>query len=263
MTRRAISFDCEGDELFGTLDLVEYGERGSGLLVVMGGSEVRAGAHRGMAELAARLAAAGYPVFRFDRRGVGDSEGADGGFRSSGPDIAAALAAFRRVAPQLRHVVGFGNCDAATALVLHRADVDALVLANPWVVEPHGDLPPPAAIRSRYAKRLRDPQAWLSLVRGGIDLRALGRGLASLRAKPGPASQSLSADFMTALEEHCVPTTLLLASGDATAIAFDAEWQGRALPGVEAVRVQSSSHSFADDTASQALLDTLVARLAT
>lgn len=259
MTRRVVTFACEGAQLFGSLD---EGDRHSGLLIVMGGSEIRSGAHRGMAELASKLAGLGYPVFRFDRRGVGDSEGDDAGFRSSGPDIAAAIAAFRGVAPQVRHIVGFGNCDAATALVLHRADVDALVLANPWVVEPQGDLPPPAAIKRRYAERLRDPQAWLALVKGRIDLRALGRGLASLRGAQGK-DDALSAMFMTGLEQHCVPTTVLLATGDATAIAFEAEWQGRELDGVDVVRVASSSHSFADDAASQALLDALLARLGT
>ena len=267
MTRTAVGFDCEGAQLFGTLDSAtgDAGAETSGLLIVTGGSEIRSGAHRGMAELADKLADAGHPVFRFDRRGVGDSEGDDRGFRSSGPDIAAALAAFRRVAPQVRHVVGFGNCDAATALVLHQAPVDALVLANPWVVEPpeglDHDLPPPAAIRDRYAKRLRDPQAWLSLVRGGIDLRKLARGLASLRAKPAQGSDTLSEAFLRGLEGHCVPTTILLATGDATAIAFDAEWAGRDLPGVEVVRVASSSHSFADDVAAAALLDALRERL--
>jgi pimeloyl-ACP methyl ester carboxylesterase len=91
----------------------------------------RTGATRG------RLARHGVPVFRFDRRGVGDSEGANGGFRSSRDDLAAALAAFRKAAPQVRRMVAFGNCDAAAALLLHHAGlgIDALVLANPWTID--------------------------------------------------------------------------------------------------------------------------------
>lgn len=258
MTRHAVSFDCGGAQLIGTLDA---GDADTGLLIVMGGSEVRAGAHRGMAELAATLAARGYPVFRFDRRGVGDSEGVDGGYRSSATDIVAALAAFHRVAPHVRRVVGFGNCDAATALVLHAADVDALVLANPWVVEASADMPPPAAVKAHYARRMRDPRAWLALAKGRIDLRALARGLRSLRAKPPAAATSLSAAFMTALEHRCVPTTLLLATGDATAIAFDAEWGARDLPGVDIVRVASSSHSFAESDDFDALVAVLCGAL--
>ncbi|WP_430634646.1 hypothetical protein [Sphingomonas hankookensis] len=139
--RRLVSFPCAGETLAGTLD----GAPGTtGLLIVSGGNELRIGAHRGMAMLAAAIAAAGHPVLRFDRRGIGDSTGSNGGFLSSGPDIAAAAAALRDHAGVTR-MVAFGNCDAATALALFHgpAGIDRLVLANPWIVEPSGDLPPP------------------------------------------------------------------------------------------------------------------------
>ncbi len=54
-------------------------------------------------------------MFRFDRRGIGDSTGENHGFESSADDIAAAAAAFRAESGVTR-IVGFGNCDAATAL---------------------------------------------------------------------------------------------------------------------------------------------------
>jgi alpha-beta hydrolase superfamily lysophospholipase len=91
--RRLIEFPCEGETLFGTLD---EAPGTTGLLIVSGGNEIRVGAHRGMALLAGRLAGAGHPVFRFDRRGIGDSTGENHGFESSADDIAAAAAAFRR-----------------------------------------------------------------------------------------------------------------------------------------------------------------------
>ena len=73
MIRRHVSFACEGDTLVGTLDGPAEGAAAStGLLLVTGGNETRAGAFSGQARLAVRLAAAGYPVWRFDRRGVGD-----------------------------------------------------------------------------------------------------------------------------------------------------------------------------------------------
>jgi pimeloyl-ACP methyl ester carboxylesterase len=96
--RHPLSFACEGATLAASLD---EAAGTTGLLIVSGGNEIRSGAHRGMATLAARIADTGHPVFRFDRRGVGDSEGANGGFESSGPDIAAAIAAFRDAAPQV------------------------------------------------------------------------------------------------------------------------------------------------------------------
>src|SRR5699024_10430262 len=149
MTRRHISFACEGSTLAGTLD---EGSSTAGLLIVSGGREVRSGAWNGQARLAARLAEAGHPTFRFDRRGVGDSEGPNGGFRTSGPDMAAALTAFRAECPHLTRVVAFGNCDAASALMIAGgAGCDALILSNPWTIEGtgegNGNPAPPAALR--------------------------------------------------------------------------------------------------------------------
>src|SRR6188768_4031138 len=101
MSREHLTFACAGDTLVGTLD---DAVGASGLLLVSGGNEIRAGAFSGQAELAARIAAAGFPVFRFDRRGVGDSTGENRGFRDSGEDIAAALTSFRHECPGLARV---------------------------------------------------------------------------------------------------------------------------------------------------------------
>ena len=140
MTRRHIAFTCEGCELFGTLDAAPGKV---GLLLVTGGNETRAGAFSGQAQFAARIAAAGYPVFRFDRRGVGDSEGINAGFRESLLDISSAIRCFQAQSPEIEAIVGFGNCDAASALMLARgADCDALVLANPWTIEQDDGTPP-------------------------------------------------------------------------------------------------------------------------
>ena len=170
--RRQLSFPCEGATLAATLD---DAPGTTGLLIVSGGNEIRCGAHRGMATLAQRIADAGHPVFRFDRRGIGDSDGANGGYEGSAPDIAAAITAFRRAAPQLTRIVAFGNCDAASALLLHQPlAVDALILANPWAYEDDGDepaLPPAAAIRARYLSRLTDPKSLLRLLKGEIDVK--------------------------------------------------------------------------------------------
>ncbi|MGB3805205.1 MAG: hydrolase 1, exosortase A system-associated [Sphingopyxis granuli] len=247
--RHQLSFACEGAALAATLD---DAPGTSGLLIVSGGNEIRSGAHRGMATLARRIAEAGYPVFRFDRRGIGDSEGENGGFESSAPDIAAAIAAFRTAAPQVARIVAFGNCDAASALLLHRPlPLDALILANPWTYEEEADgdgeaepaLPPAAAIRARYLSRLKDPKSLLKLVKGEVDLRKLARGLSALgRRKPETAPDSLAARLDKAMAELPCPATILLATGDRTAQAFAENCKPGALP-VE--RLDSASHSFA------------------
>ncbi len=94
--RRSLSFPCEGETLFATID---ESAGPVGLLIVTGGQQTRIGPHRMMAKLARDLAEAGHPVFRFDRRGVGDSSGNDPGYIGSAQDIAAAVDAFKAEQP--------------------------------------------------------------------------------------------------------------------------------------------------------------------
>lgn len=237
--RRLVTFSCSGETLAGTLDPAPGA---TGLLIVSGGNELRIGAHRGQALLAATIAAAGYPVLRFDRRGIGDSTGRNDGFRSSAPDIAAAAAALREHTGITR-MVAFGNCDAATALALFhgQAGIDRLVLANPWIVEPSGDLPPPAAIRATYAARLSSPAEWRRLLTGGVNFRRLAQGLAAL-AKRRPPQTELVRAFTTALSSG-TPTEILLATRDHTAVAFLDAWHLRDLTPLH--HRDSDSHSFA------------------
>lgn len=254
--RRVIAFPCEGETLVGSLD--EAAGR-TGLLIVSGGNEIRCGAHRGMAQLAAALAERGVPVFRFDRRGVGDSTGENGGFASSGPDIMAAASAFRAAMPSVERVAGFGNCDAATALLLHGGDaIDRLILANPWVVEQADDLPPAAAIRARYASRLRDPAAWAKMFTGQVNIGNIVSGLTKIaltRAELSP----LEARVFPALAAH-PDAKIILAAGDATAIAF-ADAARRAGHDPRALVIDTASHSFAGPAEQAALLGAIVAML--
>ena len=161
--RRFLSFDCAGDTLAATLD---EANGATGLLIVSGGNEIRAGGHANQSRLAAWAAAQGYPAFRYDRPGIGDSAGENRGFLHGGEAIRSAIAAFRRECPQLTHLVGFGNCDAATSLLFTDTELDALVIANPWLIEPSSDPPPgedahsmpsSAAIRARYIVAAEKP----------------------------------------------------------------------------------------------------------
>lgn len=261
--RRLLSFACAGDTLAATLDEAAGAAATSGLLIVTGGTQVRVGAHLGQARLARAAAAAGFAAFRFDRRGIGDSEGEDPGFRGSGADIAAAAAAFRAAAPGLRRIVGYGLCDAAAALALHgrAAGLDALLLANPWVVEPRDGLPPPAAIRRHYLARLTSVAGWRRLLTGAIDLRKAARGL---RAAAAPRDATLSDAIGEAIARAGIPVRFLLAEGDATAIAFAAELRGPAFATARAQpceRLATASHSFAGEEPGRWLADRVIAAL--
>ena len=70
--REPLSFVCDGESLSAMYD---SGDHPIGLLILSGGNEIKIGAHRGMAKLARDVSANGYSAFRFDRRGIGDSEG--------------------------------------------------------------------------------------------------------------------------------------------------------------------------------------------
>ncbi len=238
--RALIAFACEGESLAATLD---EADGSTGLLIVSGGNEIRSGAHRGMAMLAHRLATAGTPVFRYDRRGVGDSTGDNNGFLSAEPDLIAAAAAFRRAAPKVTRLVGFGNCDAASTLALfgRSAGIDRIIVANPWVVQPIDDLPPAAAIRARYHSALRDPVTWRRALKGQVSFAKLLRGLKRIVAAKTEERASLATNVLTALDAWHDDAAIVLATGDATAIAFAAQYRG----GAKVKRFDTASHSFA------------------
>ncbi|MBB5717190.1 exosortase A-associated hydrolase 1 [Stakelama sediminis] len=263
--RRLIEFPCAGETLMGSLDKAD-GK--TGLLIVSGGNELRMGAHRGMALLAQAVANAGYPVFRFDARGIGDSTGENHGFEARGPDIAAAAATFRAAAPHMTRLVAFGNCDAASALLLHPVEpaFDALLLANPWVVEQDGDdpLPPASAIRARYAAKLKDPREWLRLLRGGVNIKKLVSGLRKASSKQNEVVGGLAGRVVEAIGQQPERIRLLLAEQDNTAIAFTDTWKRAPEPLHTAVplhRCPTASHSFAREADKNWLTEQVLAAL--
>lgn len=221
MSRRHLTFDCEGARLVATID---EGTANTGLLLVSGGNEIRSGAWNGQAQFAARIAAEGYPVLRFDRRGVGDSEGANFEYRSSSPDIAAALSAFRAECPDMDRVIGFGNCDAASALMLAcGAGLNGLALSNPWTIEDGDADPAPEAVRDHYRRRLADPAAIKRLLTGKVSLAGL---ISSLKdaLKPAPPPSTLATEIRAGIENFDGPLFLLVADRDRTGQAFLASW---------------------------------------
>jgi exosortase A-associated hydrolase 1 len=253
--RRNLTFACEGETLVGTLDEAP-GQ--AGLLLVSGGNEIRAGAFAGQAQLAARIAAAGFPVFRYDRRGIGDSTGEKRGFRDSGPDIAAAVAAFKAERPDLARIVGFGNCDAASALMLNAgAGCDALVLANPWTIEHDDGAPPPAAIRARYAEKLRNPKELVRLATGKVSLRKLAGGLGKALRPTAPPT-TLAQELQAGLERFAGPVSLLIAERDRTGQAFLAAWNAS---DERLERCPGASHAFVEPASRNWLFERLSAAL--
>lgn len=248
-------FPCEGNFLAGTL---HPADGRTAVLMVSGGRQTRHGSHRGFVTLAEGLAKAGYPVLRFDRRGVGDSDGDDPGFRASGPDIAAARTALLDACPHVRSVIGWGLCDGATALALHPENFDGLILANPWTQDAEvGDiLPQPAAIKANYAEKLVSPSAWRRLLSGAVNLKALVNGLAKL-VEPQRMTKT-GAAVLDGLRRYPGKTLVLLAERDGTAQAFAAILKSSARSHTdrefEVETIAGATHTFPGESAETGMI---------
>jgi exosortase A-associated hydrolase 1/exosortase A-associated hydrolase 2 len=173
-------FACGDDVLAGILHRAAVAprrERGV-VIVVAGGPQYRAGAHRQFVSLARKLASRGYPVLRFDLRGMGDSSGVHRGFQQSGPDIQAAVDALLAREPGLREVVLFGECESASGILFYGwrdPRVAGLALVNPWVRTEEGQAQ--VIVKHYYLDRLRSREFWDKLRSGKFNAR---ESLASL-----------------------------------------------------------------------------------
>jgi uncharacterized protein len=160
-------FECRGQRLLG---IVHHAAQSSdvGVLIVVGGPQYRVGSHRQFVVTARSLAAAGYPVLRFDYRGMGDSEGEPRSFESISEDIRAAIDYFVKT-QQVSSVVLFGLCDAASANLMYCADdqrVRGMILVNPWVRTLEGEAR--SYVRHYYLQRLLSRGFWRNLLSGGF-----------------------------------------------------------------------------------------------
>jgi uncharacterized protein len=266
---RALVFACEGEHLLGVL----HPAAGTlGVVVVVGGPQVRSGSHRQFVQLARALAADGHPVLRFDVRGMGDSSGAQRSFENISPDIGAAIGALMAAQPQLRGVALWGLCDGASAalLYLHEqpdARVQGLCLLNPWARSEATQAQ--VQVRHYYTRRLLQPSFWRKLLGGGVGVQALRGLLGSMRTLLGVRSAAQTGAPAAAL--HYVgrmaagwrafpgPVLLQLSADDFTAREFEATlkthaaWKGAAARAN--LRVQAlagADHTLSQPSARQA-----------
>ena len=169
---RPLRFQCQDSTLLGILSMPEVsGNRG--ILIVVGGPQYRAGSHRQFTLLARQFASNGIPVLRFDYRGMGDSEGDAREFTSVDNDIRAAVDCFYQQIPELREVVLWGLCDAASAAIFYAPQdsrITGLVLLNPWVRTDQGAAK--AYLKHYYLERLFDRQLWHKIFTGKFALFA-------------------------------------------------------------------------------------------
>jgi exosortase A-associated hydrolase 1 len=264
MRERAVVFDCAGEALVGVIAQPDA-PRATGVVLVVGGPQVRAGSHRHYVLLARRLARAGHAVLRFDVRGMGDSGGAPRDFLSLDDDIAAAISALLQHMPAVSDVVLWGLCDAASAALLYTsrsrdARVRGLCLVNPWVRSPATQAR--TRVRHYYAQRLVQREFWAKLLRGQVSPGALTELARDVRSAGGPDLPAASYQTRMAAAWHAFagPLLLLLSEHDLTAREFadhagrDPAWRGALeRPRLTRCDIAQADHTFSGAAAREAV----------
>lgn len=231
-SERALAFECCGEPLYGIASVPpEPAQRG--VLIVVGGPQYRVGSHRQFALLARSLAARGIAAMRFDYRGMGDSHGAARTFEDVQQDLRAAVDQFTSTVPQVREVVIWGLCDAASAALFYAADdarVTGLVLLNPWVrtVDGHAK----ATIKHYYRDRLFSAGLWKKIFSGRFDYAAAagsfvrlvraasGAGRAPAAPGAAPSEAPLPERMLAGWSRFQGKVLLILSGADLTAKEF-------------------------------------------
>ena len=225
-----LNFDCEGTQLFGVVSLPNSAKQ-TGVVIIVGGPQYRAGSHRQFVLLARSLAAQGYPVLRFDYRGMGDSPGELGHFERVEADVGAAVTALTQAAPSVSRVVLWGLCDGASAALLYvqktaDARIAGLLLLNPWIRTAASQAK--TQVRHYYLDRLKQRAFWVKLFSGKVAMGALKGFFGSVKAasRTTPALASDIATYPTRMAEgwrHFQGQGLLvLSEHDYTAREFEA-----------------------------------------
>ena len=183
-TEEACRFGPDG-RLFGILTRPARDAGKPAVVVFNAGSVHRVGPNRITLDIVRALAARGYPSFRFDLEGLGDSPG---GERENHPyphtatrDAHEAIR-YLRLAHGLRRFVALGLCSGAytafrMALEGTGRGVESLVMINPltWRYQEGMSLATVSRVMDQqaYQRSMRDARRWLKLLRGQVDVRRL------------------------------------------------------------------------------------------
>ena len=252
-------FPCEGESLVGIL-AKPCTPSDTGVVIIVGGPQYRAGSHRQFVLLSRALAAAGYSVLRFDYRGMGDSSGAQRDFESASRDVGAAIDQLQQRVPTVQRIVLWGLCDGASAALLYCHEtqdprVKGMCLLNPWV-RSEASLAK-TQVKHYYTQRLRQKEFWVKLLSGKVAKGALSGFAAKLRQSSGDAKQpqnelgTFQQRMAKAWHGFGGHILLVLSGDDYTAKEFvehaqsDAAWKGyQSHPKLTSNTIAGVDHTF-------------------
>lgn len=262
-------FDCEGSRLIGIIAQPDHPDE-TGVVIVVGGPQYRAGSHRQFTLLARQLAAQGIASLRFDYRGMGDSEGDIRYFEDIDADIRAAIEHLMSQVPHLKQVSLWGLCDAASA-ALYYAHTDprvaGLILLNPWA---HSETASARAkIKHYYWDRLTSAAFWIKLFTGKMKLgSSLSDFAGSARQASATGKQTEMAPvidlryggpgyidrMLAGWKQFSGKIELILSGNDLTAQAFeellriDRQWHKACSdPRVTIKKLPAATHTFSSE----------------
>lgn len=262
-------FGCLDTTLAGVLHRGAAGAQTGVVIVVAGGPQYRAGAHRQFVLLARMFAEHGYPVLRFDLRGMGDSTGSYLGYHHSRPDIRAAVDALQRQVPSVQRVMLFGECESASGILFYAYQdqrVHKVALANPWVRTDEGRAE--VILKHYYRDRLLSRRFWADMLRGRLRVGRAGlsfvrllatylKGRKALRAGADIGAQDtldslpLVAKTAEGLRRFQGQALLLMSGHDYIAREFDEVTRGSQAwaglldgPRVQRVDIDGADHTF-------------------
>lgn len=274
-----LTFECRGESLMGLLHAPDEAAGNAaelGIVVVVGGPQYRVGSHRQFVLLARDLCNAGYPVLRFDYRGMGDSGGdypgeADYvGLGTIDDDIRAAIDTLVERHRGVRRVALWGLCDAASAIAFYASRdprVAGIALLNPWVRTEAGLAQ--THLRHHYGRRALSAEFWRRVRRGEVDLVRSSREFAAttwtwlrqaaarfIAGGPTEAFEDapdlpLPERVLRALRRYRGRVLVILSGQDVTGSEFDrmvlarpamAEWARR--PEVAVERMDAANHTY-------------------
>ena len=233
-----------------------------GVLIIVGGPQYRVGSHRQFVKLSRALSQHNIASMRLDSSGMGDSSGAKAAFYQQTADINAAIDAFFQANSNIRQLVLWGLCDAASAILIKLNQQDAriagVVLLNPWVRQQHSHAE--VMLKHYYLKRLFSRQFWQKLLGGGVALRQSVAGLwqtaQQRKAKQRPVQHTQQANaenyvqlMLTGWQKFSGKVLLITSGNDLTAQEFlqlcatDRAW-AQCLLQAQHLQISDANHTF-------------------